>query len=101
MSDTPRTDSVVGQREYGSLSDSEYVRLARQLERENNQLRAELELTRKCVEIESDELLVQARESAETYSTLTANHDPSLWRVLREAYVAGYQRGYRMAEAKA
>lgn len=31
---TPRTDAVVGQREFGSLADSEYVRLARQLERE-------------------------------------------------------------------
>lgn len=31
---TPRTDAVVGQRECGSLSDSEYVRLSRELERE-------------------------------------------------------------------
>lgn len=33
-SETPRVDEVVGQREFGSLADSEYVRLARQLERE-------------------------------------------------------------------
>ena len=33
-SETPRTDAVIGQREYGSYADSEYVRLARELERE-------------------------------------------------------------------
>jgi len=34
MSKTPRTDAVVGQREYGNYQDSEYARLARTLELE-------------------------------------------------------------------
>lgn len=38
---TPRTDAVVGQREFGSLADSEYVRLARQLERELGEAKSE------------------------------------------------------------
>ena len=36
-SETPRTDAVIGQREYGSYADSEYVRLARELEIELNE----------------------------------------------------------------
>ena len=34
VSDTPRTDAIIGQREFGSLPDSEYCALARTLERE-------------------------------------------------------------------
>jgi imidazolonepropionase-like amidohydrolase len=41
---TPQTDAVVGQREYGSLADSEYVRLARKLEQERDALKVEVQL---------------------------------------------------------
>lgn len=49
---------------------------------------------------ESDELIVEARESAEIWTPFTQNHDPSFQRALREAYVEGYLRGFRVAEFK-
>lgn len=66
-----------------------------------SQALAESELgSRKGPMIESDELIVMARASAETWTPFTQNHDPSFQRALREAYVSGFQRGFRVAEAK-
>lgn len=50
MSDTPRTDPAKLDNYMGPPIEHVPVGFARQLERENNQLRTELELAVKCVE---------------------------------------------------
>lgn len=47
----------------------------------------------------SDELIMIARKSSEKWSPFSNNHDPGYLRALREAYVQGFQSGYRKAEA--
>jgi len=59
VSDTPRTDAIIGQREFGSLPDSEYCALARTLERELAEANAKLSKLSRMIDI-----AVQANDAA-------------------------------------